>query len=253
MSKRRIVIGDIHGHYKGMMALLDKVAPNSDDEVYFLGDLIDRGPKSAQVVEFVKNSPYKCLMGNHEQLMLEALPEVGRNQQAWQAWLYSGGQTTVASYQEAEIIPRDHLHWMRSLPLFLDLGDTWLVHAGVNPRRPIEQQTPSDFCWIRKEFHSIPKPYFDKKQIIIGHTITFTFDGVEPGNLVQGQGWLGIDTGVYHAKSGWLTALELDTNTVYQVNALHSKFRVLPLEEIVTTLKRPSIFDRLRYVRPQAH
>lgn len=252
MSKRRIVIGDIHGHYKGMMALLDKLALNSDDEVYFLGDLIDRGPKGAQVVEFVKNSPYKCLMGNHEQLMLDAMPEVGKNQQAWQAWLYSGGQSTIASYQEAEIIPRDHLQWMRSLPLFLDLGDTWLVHAGVNPKRSIQEQTVSDFCWIRKEFHSIPKPYFPKKQIIIGHTITFTFDGVEPGNIVQGQGWLGIDTGVYHARSGWLTALELDTNTVYQVNALHPKFRVLPLEEIVTNLKRPSILERLRYMRPKA-
>ena len=95
MSNRRIVIGDIHGHFDGMMALLDKLSPGAEDEVYFLGDLIDRGPKSAQVVDFVKNSPYQCLMGNHEQLMLNAMPEVGNNQQAWQAWLYSRSRKTM--------------------------------------------------------------------------------------------------------------------------------------------------------------
>ena len=87
--------------------------------------------------------------------------------------------------------------------------------------------------------------------IIIGHTITFTFDGIEPGTLVQGQGWLGIDTGVYHAKSGWLTGLDINNKKVYQVNVLHrNKVRILPLEEVVTQLKRPSFLARLRYVRP---
>lgn len=252
MSNRRLIIGDVHGHYDGMMKLLEQLAPGKDDRVYFLGDLIDRGPKSAQVVEFVKNSPYRCLMGNHEQLMLNALPDVGKNTSAWQAWLYSGGHSTIASYQEVAIMPRDHLQWMRSLPVFLDLGDVWLVHAGINPHLPLSQQTEAQFCWIRREFHNIPKPYFNDKLIIIGHTITFTFDGVEPGSLVQGQGWLGIDTGVYHAKSGWLTGLDIDNHKVYQVNVLRgNKVRVLPLEEVVTQLKRPSFLARLRYAPPK--
>ncbi|WP_413161181.1 metallophosphoesterase family protein [Capilliphycus salinus ALCB114379] len=251
MPNRRLIIGDVHGHYDGMMTLLEKLDPGQEDRVYFLGDLVDRGPKSAQVVEFVKNSPYRCLMGNHEQLMLNALPEVGKNTQAWQAWLYSGGHSTIASYQEAGMMPRDHLLWMRSLPVFLDLGDVWLVHAGVNPYLPLSQQTEAQFCWIRREFHKIPKPYFNNKLIIIGHTITFTFDGIEPGSLVQGQGWLGIDTGVYHAKSGWLTGLDITNKQVYQVNVLYNnKVRILPLEEAVTLLKRPSFLARLRYVRP---
>ncbi len=251
MPNRRIIIGDVHGHYDGMMTLLEKLDPGEADQVYFLGDLVDRGPKSAQVVEFVKQSPYRCLMGNHEQLMLNALPEVGKNTSAWQAWLYSGGHSTITSYQDAGIIPRDHLQWMRSLPVFMDLGDVWLVHAGIHPKLPLSQQTEAEFCWIRREFHNIPKPYFDNKLIIIGHTITFTFEGIEPGALVQGQGWLGIDTGVYHAKSGWLTGLDLSNQKVYQVNVLHNnRVRILPLEEIVTQLKRPSLLARLRYVRP---
>ena len=56
MTQRRIVIGDVHGHYDTLMTLLDAIAPTGDDMVYFLGDLIDRGPQSAQVVDFVKQS-----------------------------------------------------------------------------------------------------------------------------------------------------------------------------------------------------
>lgn len=250
MPNRRIIIGDIHGHYDGLLTLLEQVAPGQDDQVYFLGDLVDRGPKSAQVVEFVKNSPYHCLMGNHEQLMLSALPPEGQNPQAWQAWLYSGGHATITSYQEANIIPRDHLEWIQSLPVYLDLGDLWLVHAGVHPHLPIAEQSPSEFCWIRREFHNIPKPYFEDKLIIVGHTITFTFEGIEPGVLAQGQGWLGIDTGAYHAKSGWLTALDITNSKVYQVNVLYGQVRVLPFEEVVTPLRRPSFLSRLRYARP---
>ena len=98
MEHRRIVIGDVHGHHDGLMTLLEALAPGSDDRVYFLGDLIDRGPKSAQVLDFVQQSPYQTLLGNHEQLMLEALSGVPMDMQAWQSWLYSGGDATVASY-----------------------------------------------------------------------------------------------------------------------------------------------------------
>ena len=75
MTPRRLVIGDVHGHYDGLMTLLEAIAPNSDDRVYFLGDLIDRGPKSAQVVNFVRQSSYPCLLGNHELMLLEVLTD----------------------------------------------------------------------------------------------------------------------------------------------------------------------------------
>ena len=73
ISPRRIVIGDIHGHYDGLMSLLEAIAPGSDDMVYLLGDLIDRGPQSAQVVNFIMQSPYHCLLGNHEQMLVDIL------------------------------------------------------------------------------------------------------------------------------------------------------------------------------------
>ncbi len=75
-NHRRIIIGDVHGHYEGLMTLMEAISPGAGDQVYFLGDLIDRGPDSAHVVNFVKQSSYPCLLGNHEQLMLEAIPGV---------------------------------------------------------------------------------------------------------------------------------------------------------------------------------
>jgi serine/threonine protein phosphatase 1 len=242
---RRIVIGDVHGHYEGLMTLLNAITPDSDDQVYFLGDLIDRGPQSAQVVEFVKSSSYQCLLGNHEYLLLEAFPNGQFFAPALQAWLQSGGRSTVASYGDTGIL-LEHVEWIRTLPTYLDLGDIWLVHAGVHPDMPLSQQSYQEFCWIRDEFHTIPQPYFHNKLIITGHTITFTFPGVVPGSIVRGQGWLGIDTGAYHPKSGWLTGLDVTNNRVYQANVYTNTVRTLLLEEVTTSID-PNRLDNRRH------
>ncbi len=228
---RRLFIGDIHGHYEGLMSLLDHIAPASEDQIYFVGDLIDRGPQSSQVVEFVKNSGYPCVLGNHEQLALEALYQSPLNQNLLQSWLYSGGKTTLASYGDNSDLLINHLHWLHELPLYLDLGDIWLVHAGVDPLLSLAEQTIDELCWVRDIFHSSPKPYFDDKLIITGHTITFTFKDVEPGQVVTGPGWLDIDTGAYHPRSGWLTAVDPDQNQVFQVNVYDGTYRVRSLQE----------------------
>ncbi|XZN98226.1 MAG: metallophosphoesterase family protein [Microcoleus sp.] len=241
MEHRRIVIGDVHGHFDGLMILLEALAPSWDDRVYFLGDLIDRGPKSAQVVEFVKQSRYQALLGNHEQLMLNALVSDVADMRSWQAWLCSGGDATIDSYRNTGMMPYQHLEWMRSLPTHLDLGDIWLVHAGVDPTLPVDQQSSEQLCWIRKDFHNISQPYFPDKLIITGHTITFTFQGVRPGELVRGQGWLDIDTGAYHPKSGWLTGFDLNYRRVYQVNVFNHQVRILPLDELVRPLNSSEI------------
>lgn len=236
-NARRIVISDVHGHYDTLMALLNAIAPSQDDQIYFLGDLIDRGPKSAQVVEFVKQNSYACLMGNHEQMMLDSFPKGQVYPPAMQAWLYNGGQETLESYGELGV-SLEHLDWIQNLPAYLDLGDAWLVHAGVNPDLPIEAQTTQEFCWIRKEFHSIRKPYFADKLIVTGHTITFTLPGVEPGQIAQGQGWLDIETGAYHPKSGWMTALDINHKVVYQVNVFKKRsFRSMPLAQAAAQVR----------------
>lgn len=242
---RRIVIGDVHGHYDGLMRLLMATAPSAEDQVYFLGDLIDRGPKSFQVVNFVRESGYRCLLGNHEQLLIDSFPNGSIAPNALHAWLHSGGQATVASYDEPEVL-LEHLEWMRSLPTHIDLGDYWLVHAGVHPRLPLSEQSVQEFCWIREEFHSSPQPYFAHKTIITGHTITFTLPNVPAGAIAQGAGWLDIDTGAYHPKSGWLTAIDLDNRQVYQVNVFQNTQRILPFVEAVVPINRDKIAARRR-------
>ena len=241
-TPRRIVIGDVHGHYDALIDLLKAIAPSSDDQVYFLGDLIDRGPKSAQVVQFVIDNGYQCIRGNHEEMLLDVLANGQLCPENFQAWLYSGGHATVASY--GNNIPQDHIDWISSLPTYLDLGDVWLVHAGVDPQIPLEQQTAQQFCWIRDEFHGMTQPYFADKLIITGHTITFTLPGVKPGKIAAGPGWLDIDTGAYHRQSGWLTGLDIDTNTVYQVNTLDNAVRKLPLKKAISHIEPSSVMPR---------
>ncbi|NJN48650.1 MAG: serine/threonine protein phosphatase [Alkalinema sp. RL_2_19] len=242
-ATRRIVIGDVHGHYDGLMQLLDTIAPGADDEIYFLGDLIDRGPKSAQVVDFVRQHDYACVLGNHEQMAIEAFPDSEISPPALQAWLHSGGRATLASYEDPVLI-MEHLEWFQTLPSYIDLGDLWLVHAGVHPQMPLHEQDREQFCWIREPFHNVSEPIFGDKLIITGHTITFTFPGVAPGAIVQGNGWIDIDTGAYHPRSGWMTAYDTTNQTVYQVQVYEHQVRVLPLDEVRIKVDQQSLSRR---------
>jgi serine/threonine protein phosphatase 1 len=234
--QRQIIIGDVHGQYAALMALLEAIEIAPEDQIFFLGDLIDRGPQSAEVVSFVREHDHTCLLGNHEQMLIEAFPNHQLQPKLFQAWLYSGGSTTLDSYRgDTQQLLAD-VEWMRTLPLYKDLGDIWLVHAGVDPELGITQQSEREFCWIRDEFHFSSKPYFPDKTIITGHTITFTFAGIEPGYLAQGKGWLNIETGAYHPRSGWLTGLDWINQVVYQANVFDKTTRSLPLEKAVVDI-----------------
>ena len=235
MNSRRICIGDVHGHYNALVKLLENIAPSQTDEIYFLGDLIDRGPQSAQVVELVIKNQFNSLRGNHEELLLFSLANGEIDRDFFRNWLHCGGTTTLASYKNG--IPYEHIRWLKKLPLYLDLGDLFLVHAGLNPHLPLEEQTSEDCCWIRNEFHRISQPYFPDKLVVTGHTITFTLPGITPGKIATGKGWLDIDTGVYHSKSGWLSGVDFSNNLVYQVHSRSLQFRKVPLAKAIRRVK----------------
>lgn len=236
-TSRRIVVGDVHGHYDTLVRLLELINPNTEDGIYFVGDLIDRGAGSAQVINLVRQEGYQTLIGNHEHLLIQAMHDYHELAESLDLhpWFYSGGMETLASYGNNVEQLEEDVRWLQQQPFYYDLGDFWLVHAGVRPHYAIAEQQEHDLCWIRGEFHAIETPYFADKTIVTGHTITFTFPNIEPGYVVQGQGWLDIDTGVYHPRSGWLTALDLDQQQVYQVNAYSQQSRILPLAEVVQT------------------
>jgi serine/threonine protein phosphatase 1 len=241
---RDIIIGDAHGHFDAVLRLLDQIALRNDDRVYFLGDLIDRGPQSKQLVNFVIENHYQCLLGNHEHMLLKAIGGEEVSDYWLQNWVHSGGAETLLSYNNQ--IPEEHIHWFQSLPEYIDLGKIWLVHAGVDPAYPLEKQTREQFCWIRDEFHAMTQPYFEDKLIITGHTVTFSFPEVQPGKIAQGVGWLDIETGVYHRKSQWLTALDLTHQKIYQVHSERKNSRVLPLEKATVTIDPNQIAERRR-------
>ncbi|MEM6450003.1 MAG: metallophosphoesterase family protein [Cyanobacteria bacterium P01_D01_bin.105] len=240
---RRIFFGDIHGHYDGLIRLVAMISPAQQDQLYFVGDLIDRGPKSAQVVEFVRRGNHACVLGNHEHLLLNAFPDENPHLSAFQGWLHSGGQPTLTSYPSTEAL-LEHVDWLKTLPLYLDLGDVFVVHAGLDPKKALGAQTKMDFCWIRDAFHRHSQRVFEDKCIITGHTITFTLPQVQPGQIARGPGWLGIDTGGYHPKSGWLTALDFDHGLVYQVNTITQAKRMATLESLVVDVDPANVKPR---------
>jgi serine/threonine protein phosphatase 1 len=132
-SKRHLIVGDVHGHYHALLRLLDSFNyDESKDVVYSVGDLIDRGPKSVEVIEFFKRPNCWAARGNHEQMLV--------NHFNWKnIWLNNGGVNTLDSLDE-----HGHdIHWLedfcRSLPVCLDVGENddegafRIIHAELPP------------------------------------------------------------------------------------------------------------------------
>jgi len=132
---KHFVIGDVHGMYDTLTALLD-VLP-ADAEVIFVGDLIDRGDKSAQVVQTVRSRGYRCVLGNHENTFIRFFHDYFDGMpydlliEKWSMWLFAnGGKETLQSYgfwENATPSPtvleriRSDMAWMERLPIYLEL------------------------------------------------------------------------------------------------------------------------------------
>jgi serine/threonine protein phosphatase 1 len=187
--------------------------------IIYLGDYVDRGPDSRGVLDLVVRHRFDRveavhLLGNHEQSLLGFLekPETGAS------WMYYGGDATLASYGIAvdpmaprtkelltgfaqalkQAMPAEHLAFLQSLALSYENGDYLFVHAGIDPKRPLDKQDKQDLIWIRDGFTGSAK--FHGKVVVHGHTIA-----AEP---VIRPNRIGIDTGAY--VSGKLTCLVLE-------------------------------------------
>lgn len=118
------IIGDVHGCYKTLLALIEKL-PNKYAKIAFVGDLVDRGLNSKDVVEFVKNNNYDCVLGNHEYLMIESFPyiNVDNNNELLQRWITKGGaMSTIKNYKDKEDMQK-HIEYLKTLPLYLEYKD----------------------------------------------------------------------------------------------------------------------------------
>ena len=179
--KRIISIGDIHGHYEKVKELWEKICFNDDEDLLiFHGDYIDRGPEPVRTLQFVKSlvkghENIIALKGNHEVFMqsfFDRYPfEDGECWNAYDLWLdpRNGGDITIEQLRNLDRQElAELLHFVQALPLYLDMGKYFFVHAGVNPRKhSLSEQTEEDLLWIREMFILY---YNGEKNIIVGHT-----------------------------------------------------------------------------------
>ena len=198
MKTRLIAIGDIHGELFKLNELLRQLNPQKEDTLVFLGDYIDRGKFSRQVVERLieLSEETNCifLKGNHEQMMMKLL-ESSRETDI-DFWMMNGGSETFDSYGSYSEIFNLHEDFYENLKPYY-LTDKYLfVHAGINPNKPLEEQTEDDLLWIRDDF--INRKHNLKQKVIFGHT-AFYRPYVEDDKI-------GIDTGCGKEENTFLTA-----------------------------------------------
>jgi serine/threonine protein phosphatase 1 len=168
-------IGDIHGCLDKLQRLVAHCEAHADRRpatFVFLGDYIDRGPDSSGVIGFLIDLQARMpervvtIMGNHEATALAIL----NGERPVGTWLRDGGATTLQSYGAGEVseLPRDHIDWLRALRFSYDDGKRFFVHAGVDPKQPLDDQDEFDLLWIREPFLSDPRDY--GRLIVHGHT-----------------------------------------------------------------------------------
>ena len=223
MGHRAYAIGDVHGRLDLLDDLLAQVEVDDAAKdpakvtIVFLGDLIDRGPQSAQVVERLRRyhpsfAKTVFLMGNHEEVMLRIL---AGETDILPDWLRFGGTECLQSYgidpfelqsrgrAEAlkmlrNAIPKEHVKFLSGFVDTASFGSYLFVHAGIRPGVALAEQIPQDLRWIRMPFLDDAT---DHDCIVVhGHTICEAVDA-RPNRI-------GVDTGAY--RTGVLTALGIE-------------------------------------------
>ncbi len=171
-------VGDIHGRddlLDKAISLIDEHAGDRARRLVFLGDYVDRGPGSRQVIErlIALDGDVVCLRGNHEALMLGGLANWGGGEM--RLWFDNGGEATLASYgivadrRSPPALPEEHLAWLSGLPLFFDDRRRIYVHAGLKPGVPLGAQSEAAFLWIRDAFLTA-EPRALPRHVVHGHT-----------------------------------------------------------------------------------
>lgn len=217
------MVGDIHGRLDLLEELLHLLEQDVSKRgklkiaIVFLGDLIDRGPASAGVVERLRSysPPFAeplFLMGNHEEVLLRVL---AGDAELLKQWLKFGGAECLRSYggdllllgrmqpdqaiaYVRRLVPKTHVRFLRSFADTISFGRYLFVHAGVRPGTPLREQLQTDLRWIREPFLEDERDH--GSVVVHGHTISETVD------LRANR--IGIDTGAY--RTGVLTALAIE-------------------------------------------
>ncbi|MBN1185033.1 MAG: serine/threonine protein phosphatase [Bacteroidales bacterium] len=192
---RRFVIGDIHGCYKTLRALIDKAGIKKEDQLFFLGDYIDRGPNSKEVVDYIMdmmNTGYKIfpLLGNHEADLLEYMKEEPHVLE----WHMKKGK--YESMMEGKTVSPKYVEFIKSLPHYIDTGDFYLVHAGFNFSKTKPFEDIGDMLCLRRiEPDTIQ---LNGRRIIHGHQ-PFYFEDIT-SRIINRDLVIPLDNGVPYVK-----------------------------------------------------
>jgi len=218
----RYAISDIHGCYKTFRYLVEKtIKLKSDDQLFLLGDYIDRGPSSKNVIDFIlelRDNGYQIttLKGNHEELMLQAQQEFEHQY----IWYINGGKETLTSFgvNDLNAIPEKYWQFLHQLDYYTELEDYLLVHAGFNFSAEQPFQDYKSMLWIRD--FDIDETWLKHKKIIHGHTPT-ALTIIEKTVTNPMSKVIDIDGGcVFKMRLGYLTALNLDTAELHAIRNL---------------------------------
>lgn len=169
---KTFVIPDIHGRYDLVKLAVDHIYnTNPTGKIVFLGDYIDRGPESMEVVEFLFKGPVEgwewvTLKGNHEEMLLMAHQDLN-NSNVVSGWLINGGETTLNSYPDGEVYP-EHVDWIKSLPIIHWDKHRIYVHAAVTKHRPLDKQDSEVTLWKRWGYND--NYLVHGRHIVHGHT-----------------------------------------------------------------------------------
>lgn len=226
-SKTQVVIADIHGHFDALQRLQREFSYNPQEhQLIYLGDYIDRGPNSREVVSEVMREVLEedaiALLGNHDRMMLDALtgdPSKNRTEDMLH-WLINGGQKTLDSYKKnGKRAMKSHLKFLATLPLFVESDNYFFVHAGVNPTRKIADQTEEDLLWIRHDFlNASDLSKVTTKTVVFGHSPTIAFTGKTEIFIAKDR--IGVDTGAGHNKR--LSAFDTRSQCCYSVEVINN-------------------------------
>lgn len=209
MSGRILALGDIHGCSTALDTLLGQLQLTAEDRVVLLGDVVDRGPGTRQVIERLLELSQYCdlqfVKGNHEQMLLGVLDGT----YACEDWLMHGGREVLDCYAGSlDNLPAEHLEFLQSASDYYETATEVFVHANLEPGIPVAEQHEKWLRWTRYTGRELPLP--TGQRVVCGHTPQAT------GLPARSRGWACIDTYVYG--TGWLTCLDVLTDEFYQAD-----------------------------------
>ncbi len=207
MNKRTIFIGDIQGCFDEFMHLLKKLNYEpTNDYLYLVGDTINRGPKSSEVLDFlIENPQIKSVLGNHEYFFIKSLE--------------NNNHSSASNFNK--ILPQlkthlnKYLTFLKTWPVYIEKKNWVMVHAGLLPEQSVEKTDPELLFSVRKITHNaIEAPWFEfyngRKKVIFGHWALL--------GLVHLPNVVGLDTGCVYGRS--LSAYILEEDSIVSTPAI---------------------------------